>query len=161
MDYRDTAHRDDETLTFTAAEPHTPEVVQLLGALSMTLRAITGNSGEGSFKPEDVRDARAVLIVARLAGSAVGCGALRPIDAETCELKRMFVAQRRRGIGGRLLTELEQRARSLGYARIVLETRKVNTAAVNFYLKHGYHVIPNYGKYAGRPEAICFEQRLV
>lgn len=160
MDYPDTANRDDETLTFAAAEPHTPEVVGLLGALSTTLREITGNSGEGSFKPEDVQDARAVLVVARLAGCAVGCGALRPIDAETGELKRMFVAQPRRGIGGQLLAELEQRARLLGYARIVLETRKVNSAAVDFYLKHGYRVIPNYGKYAGRPEAICFEKRL-
>lgn len=47
-------------------------------------------------------------------------------------------------------------------ARFVLglETRLVNTRAVHFYERHGYSRIPNYGRYIGRPEAVCFEKTL-
>jgi len=31
----------------------------------------------------------------------------------------------------------------------------VNGRAVAFYERHGYRVIPNYGKYVGREDAVC------
>ena len=36
----------------------------------------------------------------------------------------------------------------------------MNLRAVGFCLKHGYELIPNYGKYIGRPEAVCLAKRL-
>jgi ribosomal protein S18 acetylase RimI-like enzyme len=53
---------------------------------------------------------------------------------------------------------LEQKARALGYTELVLETRKVNTAAVAFYRKLGYVECANYGKYVGREEAVCMSK---
>lgn len=41
----------------------------------------------------------------------------------------------------------EGEAKSLGYNEIRLETRKVNTHAVAFYVKHNYQRIANYGPY--------------
>jgi len=41
------------------------------------------------------------------------------------------------GIGGRILEELEQRARSAGARRIVLNARN---RAVDFYRQHGYSI---------------------
>jgi ribosomal protein S18 acetylase RimI-like enzyme len=51
-------------------------------------------------------------------------------------------------------------ASELGYSEAWLETRRVNSRAVNFYLKHGYREIPGFGKYAGLPEAICMAKEL-
>lgn len=95
-----------------------------------------------------------------VAGQPVACGALRKFDESTCELKRMFARTQREGIGGSLLLELERRARMFSYRHVVLETRRVNEVAVRFYLKHGYIVVPNYGKYVGKSEAVCFGKDL-
>jgi ribosomal protein S18 acetylase RimI-like enzyme len=54
-----------------------------------------------------------------------------------------------------LLAALERQALAFGYRAVWLETRRVNVRAVAFYEKHGYRVIPNFGKYAGRPDAVC------
>ena len=133
----------------------------LLGELSATLRSITGNGGETSFDTSDMADARARFVVARdFSGQPLGCGAIRPMDAESAELKRMYSRGTCAGIGSALLLRLEQEAETLGYRFIRLETRKVNERAVSFYLRHGFQIIPNYGKYVGRDEAVCFEKRL-
>ncbi|MDS7802569.1 hypothetical protein PTQ56_26470, partial [Klebsiella michiganensis] len=55
---------------------------------------------------------------------------------------------------------LEGEAKSLGYNEIRLETRKVNTHAVAFYVKHNYQRIANYGPYVGKDEAVCFSKHL-
>jgi ribosomal protein S18 acetylase RimI-like enzyme len=95
----------------------------------------------------------------------VGCGALRPLGLADAshfgEIKRMYAHVPGRGIGGCLLAALEERARGFGYRLLRLETRKVNQAAVAFYLRHGYVVCDNYGPYVGRPEAVCFEKQLI
>ena len=133
----------------------------LLGELSAALKSITGNGGETSFDTSDMADARARFVVARdVQGKALGCGAIRPMDAESAELKRMYARLSRAGVGSALLLRLEQEATALGYRFIRLETRKVNERAVSFYLRHGFQIIPNYGKYVGRDEAVCFEKLL-
>ncbi len=68
----------------------------------------------------------------------------------------MYARPGTRGVGAALLAHIEDAAAGFGYTALWLETRHVNTRAVAFYLKHGYQIIPNYGKYAGRPEAACF-----
>lgn len=45
--------------------------------------------------------------------------------------------------------------------KIILETRIINKNAVDFYKRNNYIKICNYGKYAGRKEAICFEKELL
>jgi ribosomal protein S18 acetylase RimI-like enzyme len=61
-------------------------------------------------------------------------------------------------VGAAVLAHLE--AQAAGYQALWLETRKVNSRAVAFYLKHGYVITPNYGKYVGRDEAVCFSKTL-
>jgi len=72
----------------------------------------------------------------------------------------MFTTRAYPGTGAALLAWLEEAALGLGYRELWLETRKVNTRAVQFYLKHGYAQIDNYGPYVGREEAICLAKRL-
>ena len=50
---------------------------------------------------------------------------------------------------------------SMGYKTLRLETRIVNAKAISFYERNGYRKIPNYGKYAGRANSICFEKNLL
>ena len=86
-------------------------------------------------------------------GRIVAMGAFRPVDEtefvaqvlpdladDTVELTRMRVDpdHQRRGYGRRIATELERRARSRGFAEIVLDTRADQTAARGLYETLGY-----------------------
>jgi GNAT superfamily N-acetyltransferase len=149
-------------LTILAADPGTPDAVALIDELSAALAAITGDSGRSSFDPDDVRVAGALFVVARnLDGQPLGCGAFRPLEDGIAEVKRMYARPGNRGVGRALLAHLEAQAATMGYLALWLETRAVNERAVRFYAAHGYSRIPNYGKYAGNPEAVCLAKQLV
>jgi GNAT superfamily N-acetyltransferase len=76
-------------------------------------------------------------------GEAVACAGLRPLDEDTGEIKRMFVAEAARGRGHarRLLAELEEIARDAGIRRIRLLTTEVLTEARALYTAEGYEVV--------------------
>ncbi len=92
----------------------------------------------------------------------VGCGAYKPFDEETVELKRIYVegALRGLGIGKELVRRLEEDARRAGFHYAVLETGRKLTGAVKLYQKMGYEIIPNYGQYVDMPESICMSKKL-
>lgn len=149
-------------ITITEESPFSPDATALMDELSECLEEITGCSGRASFDPEDVCGGRSLFAVARNQdGDAVGCGAFRPMNDTTAEVKRMYAKEKGSGTGTTLLAYLEQRARTMGYATLRLETRAVNKRAVSFYERNGYKRIPNYGKYENRPEAVCFEKKLI
>lgn len=143
------------------ASPTSADSQALIEQFSVELAAITGDSGKSHFNPQDVSGPRAVWALAKDENRRpVGCGALRPLSDTTAELKRMFSNRAYPGTGAALLAWLEEAARGMGYRELWLETRKVNTRAVQFYLKHGYVQRDNYGPYVGREEAICFAKPL-
>jgi polar amino acid transport system permease protein len=75
------------------------------------------------------------------AGVAVAGGAFRRYDDDTtAELKRVWThsAHRRRGLGRRILAELEAEARHRGYRRLFLHTGPRQPEAVALYLAAGY-----------------------
>ena len=61
----------------------------------------------------------------------IACVAIRKIDAETAELKRMYVQSDKqgKGIGKTILTQAIEMARGCGYQRIRLDTLDHMTAA--------------------------------
>jgi GNAT superfamily N-acetyltransferase len=79
-------------------------------------------------------------------GRPVACGGLRPIDAETGEIKRMFVTPtaRRRGHARRLLGALEDVARDAGNSRIRLLTTELLPEAIALYDSSGYAVVSSH-----------------
>jgi DNA-binding MarR family transcriptional regulator/GNAT superfamily N-acetyltransferase len=90
---------------------------------------------------------RGVLLIAKLRGRPVGCGALKLhacLEDEPAELKRMWVASEVRGLGlgRRLLTELETYARNSGATRIHLETNRSLREAIHLYRTSGYTEVP-------------------
>lgn len=148
-------------VTVALADPAAPEALQLLEELSAALAGITGDSGRASFDAADVRVDKAGFVIARdQQGRALGCGALRPLQQDVAELKRMYARPGTRGVGAALLAFLEQQAASFGYQALWLETRCVNQRAVAFYQQHGYGLIDNFGKYAGNPAAVCLAKAL-
>ncbi len=150
------------TLTIAPEDPTSAVACHLMDKLSATLAAITGDSGRSSFDPDDVRVSRALFVVARdERGRAVGCGAFRPLQAGIAEIKRMYSRPGSTGVGTAILAHLETEAAGMGYEALWLETRVINERAVRFYERRGYSRIPNYGKYIGNPNAVCFEKRLM
>lgn len=147
--------------TIKQEDPDSADARLLIEELSATLARIAGDSGPSPFDLNEARQANARFVVARDAsGQALGCGALRPVASHIGELKRMYARQGGSGVGSALLKHLEEEARQLGYRALWLETRKVNAVAVAFYRRHGYLTIPNFGKYAGRDDAVCFAKSL-
>lgn len=141
--------------------PRSRDASDLMEELSAFLLAMTGSSGEHSFSTEDVEGSRSVFAVARdPEGKAVGCGALRPLESGFAEIKRVYTRIRSNGVCTRILSYLEEEARKMGYDSVRLETRTVNHRAVAFYERNGYVRISNYGVYAHRTEAVCFEKSL-
>jgi putative acetyltransferase len=101
-------------------------------------------------------------VVAYNNGQPVACGAMKPLDGATMEIKRMFTmpGSRKNGIAAKVLTELEAWAHELSFEKSVLETGKRQPEAIQLYSNKGYRVIPNYGQYAGVENSVCFEKIL-
>ncbi len=102
------------------------------------------------------------FVLARRAGEVAGCGAFRPADAVTVEIKRLYVRPAHRGqrIAAALLLTLEEEARRRGFARAILETGIHQPEAIALYRRHGYRPIACFGAYAGSPLSVCFGKTL-
>lgn len=92
----------------------------------------------------------------------VGCGAFKPYDDFSVEIKRMFVdpAYRGKGIGLHILNELEQWAAASKYTACVLETGKKQPEAIQLYTKAGYKIIQNYGQYENIENSVCMKKTI-
>lgn len=92
-------------------------------------------------------------------GKLVGTGALKQIDAETAELKRLWLLEQYHGqkIGYMVVMRLFAFAREKGYRRIRLQTGKEQVRALEFYKKLGFYPIPSY---SGDEEEISLEIQL-
>jgi DNA-binding MarR family transcriptional regulator/GNAT superfamily N-acetyltransferase len=81
-----------------------------------------------------------LLLVARLHGEPVACGALKLPPGEPAEIKRLWVAPDARGLGvaRRVLSELEAHARRAGADVVHLDTNRALHAATSLYRSSGY-----------------------
>ncbi len=100
------------------------------------------------------------VVVAYYENKAVGCGAIKPYDTETMEVKRMYVLPelRGKGIASIILSDLEIWAKQLHYKKCLLETGIKQPEAIALYTKNQYQIIPNFGQYQGIENSVCFEK---
>jgi putative acetyltransferase len=89
---------------------------------------------------------RGCLLLALADDGAAGCVALRPLEADVCEMKRMYVrpAFRAGSLGRRLAEAVLGEARRLGYRSIRLDTLTEMRAANRLYESFGFRDIEAY-----------------
>ena len=102
-------------------------------------------------------------VVAYQNEQVLGIGALRQYEADSMEVKRMFVLPEHRGTGiaQAILSALELWAIELGFGTCILETGKKQPEAIRLYQKSGYAIIPNYGQYEHVENSVCMAKKIL
>ena len=100
------------------------------------------------------------FLIGECDGEFVAMGAFRRTGPGRAEIKRMRVHPdyQGRGYGQLILTELETRARALGYQILHLDTSTLQLPAQRLYEKNGYHEVGR-DNYQGI-EVILYEKQL-
>jgi GNAT superfamily N-acetyltransferase len=108
----------------------------------------------GGFDPGDATSSdtaamsapSGVFVVATSGGEPVACGGVQQIAPQVGEVKRMWVHPdwRGAGLGARMLTHLEDRARELGHRRVNLDTNGTLVEAIAMYERAGYRRVERY-----------------
>jgi ribosomal protein S18 acetylase RimI-like enzyme len=95
----------------------------------------------GAYAPPDGR-----LLLAIAEGSPVGCVALRKLEDDICEMKRLYLQPglRGQGIGRRLTDAIIQDARGIGYEKMRLDSLASLQEATALYRSLGFVEIPPY-----------------
>jgi putative acetyltransferase len=130
------------------------DFIQLIQELDAYLK-ITDEDEHDFYNQFNNTDVLKNIVVIYVDEIAVGCGAIKKFDETSVEVKRMFVALDKRGLG-----VAQKMLQELGYQKCVLETGLRQVEAIQFYKKCEYQVIPNYGQYQGMKNSICFEKEL-
>jgi GNAT superfamily N-acetyltransferase len=136
----------------------------LIRALNEELSARYPEPGANHFRldEEEVAEGQGAFLVAYAGTTPVGCGAIRRLDLETAEIKRMYVDRfhRGQGIGRLVLTRLEDEAHALGVGKIVLETGVRQPEAIALYSRAGFSEIPAFGEYLDSSLSVCMAKEL-
>lgn len=146
-----------------------PETVQAVQTLWQEYWNALGLPGEFQGFEEELRTLpgkyaapRGVLAIASLDGFPAGTVALRPLDLDACELKRLYVRPqfRRRGVGRALMKWIVDQARLLGYRTAHGDTLPMMTEAMQMYHDFGFRVMDHPFSRNPTPGAIYLELRL-
>lgn len=86
------------------------------------------------------------IYIAYCDGEAAGCIAMRKIDSENCEMKRLYVKPKFRGkhIGSILVKRIIEDAKGENYNYMLLDTLPFLKSAIYMYRKYGFYEIDSY-----------------
>jgi GNAT superfamily N-acetyltransferase len=101
---------------------------------------------ELALLPGKYSSPRGRLFLALVDNEPAGCVALREIDSQTCEMKRMFVYTNfhGKGVGRTMAKQLINEARSIGYHTIKLDTSFRQIEAQQLYQSLGFKITKPY-----------------
>ena len=142
--------------------PVQKEVVELIRTLDEYLASLYPASSNHLLSVESLSGKNVRFVVARLAGKAVGCGALVLDERGYGEIKRMYVSPESRGhgIGKEILDTLEKLASESSCKTIRLETGFAQHAALHLYRSAGYMECSPFGDYGPDPMSVFMEGAL-
>ncbi len=119
--------------------------VQYAAALGFDLE-FQGFSRELATLPGDYIPPFGCILLAKRRRKYVGCVALRPLENQICEMKRLFVIPQHRGhdIGRSLARAVIDGARDMGYVKMRLDTIEAMKAARRLYQSLNFQKIQAY-----------------
>ena len=105
-----------------------------------------GFTAELAALPVPYAPPRGALLIAKVDSSVAGCVALRPLDGQRGEMKRLYVrpAYRKSGLGKNLVEAVVDAARHIGYRELRLDTLPSMASAQALYRRLGFVEIPPY-----------------
>jgi putative acetyltransferase len=151
-----------DTLTIRQEPPNQPDVIPLIAALDAQMTALYPAESNHLLDVAALSDPAVSFLVVRDDREAIGCGAILRDPRGWGEIKRMYVRpdQRGRGIGRRVLAELEKLARDARLPLLRLETGTHNAEALALYRRAGFIERGAFGDYAADPLSVFMEKRV-
>ena len=142
--------------------PDQPDVMALIEALDAYANALYPPESNHLLGISALSDPAVAFLVVRDGSEAVGCGAVLRDRRGWGEVKRMYVRpdQRGRGIGRRVLAEIDAIARDSRLPMLRLETGIHNTEALALYRRAGFAECAAFGDYAPDPLSVFMEKRV-
>ena len=151
-----------EAVTIRPERPDQPDVIRMIEALDAHAMALYPPDSNHLLDIAALCDDAVTFLVVRAGADAIGCGALLRDPRGWGELKRMYVrpTERGRGIGKRVLAELEAIARGRDLPLLRLETGIHNIEALALYRRAGFAEREAFGDYAPDPLSVFMEKRI-
>jgi putative acetyltransferase len=151
-----------DTLTIRPEPPDQPDVIPLIEALDAQMTALYPPESNHLLDIAALSDPAVTFLVVRDGAEVVGIGALLNDPRGWGEVKRMYVPpqQRGRGIGKRVLAELEAVARAARLPLLRLETGIHNPDALGLYRGAGFVECEAFGDYKPDPLSVFMEKRV-
>jgi len=149
-------------ITLVRTNSKNNDFINLVKELDVYLKIVDGDDHDFYNQFNSIDLLKHVVVIYKNK-KPVACGAIKYFDSETVEVKRMFVDITERGVGiaSKVVLELENWAKELGYKKCVLETGKRQVEAIKLYRKNNYKQMQiNYGQYKNVVYSLCFEKQL-
>ena len=151
-----------DAITIARERPDQPDVMRLIEALDAHAIALYPPESNHLLDVAALCEPAVTFLVVRARGEAIGCGAILHDPRGWGEIKRMYVRPdaRGRGIGARVLAELETTVRASGLPLLRLETGIHNSEALALYRRAGFVECAAFGDYAPDPLSLFMEKRV-
>ncbi len=148
-------------MTLQRTDATDPAFIELVQLLNYELETRDGKEHAYYAQFNEIDNLKHVVLLYD-GNKPVACGAMKPFDRHTMEVKRMYTRVDSRGLGcaTQILNDLEKWALELGYDSCCLETGKRQPEAIELYKDNAYQIIPNYGQYEGIENSVCFRKSL-
>ena len=153
-----------DALTLTQASGPDDAIAAVLQAHFDLMRANSPAESCHVMEPDRVFADADVVLTAHAAGTLLGIGALKTLEATHGELKSMhtIAAARGKGVGAAVFTALIKEARDRGMTRLSLETGSDDlfAPARALYATHGFVDAAPFGTYVTDPLSTFMTRKL-
>jgi len=146
-----------------AVSPKVEEVRQLIAELDAYQSELYPAESNHLAGIDELAQPNALFVVAYVGDQAVGCGAVKIVNGDYGEIKRVYVLPQARGLGlaKKIMAWLEAWVLNGGSTSTTrLETGIHQKEAIGLYKRLGYEKIDPFGDYQPDPLSIFMEKQL-